>query len=383
MRTVDGEVSLSDVARHRQSENPSLSIIVSVRNAKDTLRRSLAAIRDSHLARQSYELIVVDDASKDGSAAIAARYADTVVKLSGRAAGPAYARNRGVEMARGAIVAFVASDALVQPDTLPQMLAALQAHSDIDAISASLDESSGASNFVSQYWNLLRSFGERRHPGDCAQLAHGCSAVRREAFFAAGMYDEWRFVTECVESVELGERLKTRGNGVLLSAELKVVDLKYWNVGSVAREVWTRARALARSLGYVRMSTAAPSEVVFTLTRTLTPAIALLGTLMLAAAFVPTPQTSAKVGVAIAVILLTNLPIYRYYASVRGFGFAIVCVPLHVLAQAIAGVALCAGWILRDVFGDVSPDATTQAYSEVGLETWPPIPRNSRSRHPT
>jgi hypothetical protein len=46
-----------------------------------------------------------------------------------------------------------------------------------------------------------------------------------------------------------------------------------------------------------------------------------------------------------------------------------------LFAQAVAGVALCAGWVLRDVFGDASPDATTQAYSEVGLETWPPVPR--------
>ena len=375
MITAESDESLSDAARYRQSENPSLSIVVSVRNAKDTLRQSLAAIRESMLAHQSYELIVVDDASTDGSAAIAARYADTVVKLSGRSAGPAYARNRGVEQAHAPIIAFVASDALVRPDTLPRMLATLRDHQDIDAVSASHDEKSGSQNFVSQYWNLLRSFGERRHPGKGGHLAPGCSAIRREAFLAAGMYDEWRFATGCVEHVDLGERLKAVGHGVLLSADLKVVDLKRWDVGSVAREVWHRSRALARSLGYVRMSAAAPSEVVFTLTRTLTPAIALLGTLMLAAAFVPTPQTAAKVGLAVAVILLTNLPVYRYYAIERGFGFAIVSAPLHVFAQAVAGVALCAGWVLRDVFGDVSPDATIQAYSEVGLETWPPVPR--------
>jgi len=34
-------------------------------------------------------------------------------------------------------------------------------------------------------------------------------------------------------------------------------------------------------------------------------------------------------------------------------------------------------WMLREIFGDPSPDATTQAYSEVGLETWPPVPRRS------
>src|SRR5256714_7977887 len=155
MRTVEGDLSLSDAAHYRQSENPPLSIIVSVRNAKDTLRRSLAAIRGSYLARQSYELIVVDDASEDGSAAIAARYADTVVKLSGRAAGPAYARNRGVEVARGEIVAFVNGDVLVRRDTLSLMLSTLATRPEIDAVSASNDDSAGATNFISEYWNLL------------------------------------------------------------------------------------------------------------------------------------------------------------------------------------------------------------------------------------
>ena len=49
--------------------------------------------------------------------------------------------------------------------------------------------------------------------------------------------------------------------------------------------------------------------------------------------------------------------------------------PLHLVVQIVAALALCAGWFLRDVFGDLSPDATTQAYSEVGLDMWPPVRR--------
>ena len=76
-----------------------------------------------------------------------------------------------------------------------------------------------------------------------------------------------------------------------------------------------------------------------------------------------------------AALLLTNLPVHRFYVETRGFWFAIVSAPLHIVVQIVAAIALCTGWILRDVFGDVSPDATTQAYSEVGLEIWPPVPR--------
>ena len=237
-----------------------LSVIVSVRDSGSTLGEALAAIRASDLPRTSYEIIVVDDASTDGSVAIAARYADTVVRLSGRGSGPGYARNRGVELARGEVVAFVDDDVAVRPDTLPRMLATLVERPDIDAVSASRDENAGAPNFVSQYWNLLLRFGEQRHSGRCAQFAAGCGAVRRSAFLLAGMYDEWRFATACLESVELGERLLGAGNGVLLSSELKVTHLKRWDLRSVGQEVWGRSALLARSLGYLRMRAASQKQ---------------------------------------------------------------------------------------------------------------------------
>jgi len=352
-----------------------LSVVVAVRDATSTLSEVLAAIRSSDLPRDAYELIVVDDASTDGSVAIAARYADTVVKLRGRRSGPAYARNRGAELARGAVLAFVDGDVVVRRDTLPLMLHTLDARQDIDAVSASRADSSGAHNFVSQYWNVLLRFGEQRHSARCAQFAPGCGAVRAKAFFSAGMYDEWRFATACLENVELGERLLSTGHGVLLSSELKVTHLKRWDFRSVFREVWLRSRLLARSLGYSRMSAAVPSDVVFTLSRALTPAVALLATLMLAAAFVPSPHTGTKGGAALLGLLLTNLPVHRFYARTRGLGFALLSAPVHIVVQIVAAVALCTGWILRDVFGDVSPDAATQAYSEVGHEVWPPVPR--------
>jgi glycosyltransferase involved in cell wall biosynthesis len=352
-----------------------LSVIVSTRDCSETLREVLAAVRASDLSGVSYEIIVVDDASTDSTVAIAARYADTVVKLTGRGAGPAYARNRGVELARGEIVAFVEGDAIVRPNTLSRMLATLAEKPDVDAVSASRDETSGAANFISQYWNSLLRFGEERNSGSCAQFASGCGAVRREAFLVAGMYDEWRFTTPCLESVELGDRLLGAGRNVVLSSELRVTHLKRWNFHSVCQEVWTRSRVLARSLGYFRMSAAAPGEVVFTLSRTLIPAIAVLGTLLLAAAFVPSPGSGARPAIAVLALVLTNLPVFRFYARARGLGFALAAAPVHIAAQSVTAIALCTGWILRDLLGDVSPDASTQAYSEVGLEIWPPVPR--------
>lgn len=359
------------------SETLRLSIVVPTRNSASTLRSALAAIRATELPRDKYELIVVDDASTDASPTVAARYADTIIRLTGRQLGPAYARNRGAELARGEIVAFVNADVLVEPDTLPAMLAIFAENPKIDAVSASHDDAPEA-NFVSQYWNLLLRFGEQQHSGAVGDLASGCSAMRRSVLISAGMYDEWRFGTGCLEGLELGQRLYRNAHGVLVSRNIQVLHLKQWSARSVGREVWSRSRMLARSLGYQRTRAAVPSEVIITLTRAMPPALAAMCIVALSGAFLPEPSWQAKATIAITGILVVNLPVYRYYATTRGLAFAIRAVPLHLAAQSLAAIALCAGWVLRSTVGDRSPDATTQAYAEVGLEKWPPVPRRRK-----
>ena len=55
---------------------PLISIIVPVHQGARTLPHALSAIADSDLARDAWELVVVDDASTDDTAMIAAKYAD-------------------------------------------------------------------------------------------------------------------------------------------------------------------------------------------------------------------------------------------------------------------------------------------------------------------
>ncbi|HMI48377.1 MAG TPA: glycosyltransferase family 2 protein [Gemmatimonadaceae bacterium] len=352
-----------------------LSVIVPVREGNATLARALNAILASELPRDSYELIVVDDASSDSSPELAARYADTVVRLTARKSGAAYARNRGAELAKGEFLAFVDADVMVRPDTLPRMLTMLADHPELDAVSASHDHAAGAENIVSQYWNLLLRFGEQRHAGTSGNVASPCAIIRRDVFHSAGMYDEWRFETERLEGIEFAQRLEESGRSVFSSRDIPITGLKQWNLLSLCREVWGRSALLARSLGYQRTRVAVPSDVVFTLSRALAPAFAVLCFLVISAAFVPTPNATIKAAIVLLGAIALNFPAYLSFARARGILFAFVVAPLHILMQAVNGLGLCAGWVLRDAVGDREPDATTQAYAEVGVEIWPPVPR--------
>ena len=78
-----------------------------------------------------------------------------------------------------------------------------------------------------------------------------------------------------------------------------------------------------------------------------------------------------------AIVILTNLPIFRLFARERGMLFALAAMPVHLACQAVGALGLCVGWVMRDVVGDRLPDAATQAYAEVGVEIWPPVPKAS------
>ena len=86
---------------------PRLSVIVPVHQGERLLPVTLGALAASDLARDQWQLIVVDDASQDDTVAVARRWADQVVPLVGKPLGPGYARNRGVEMSQGEWLVFV------------------------------------------------------------------------------------------------------------------------------------------------------------------------------------------------------------------------------------------------------------------------------------
>lgn len=91
------------------------SIIVPAFNEEKRIRACLESIRAQRTQR-SYELIVSDSDSTDGTAAIAREYTDKIVLCKER--GTARARNEGAFIAQGDILAFIDSDTVLMPDYL-------------------------------------------------------------------------------------------------------------------------------------------------------------------------------------------------------------------------------------------------------------------------
>lgn len=104
--------------------SPFVSVVMPVYNAQDTMRRSIASVLEQ--SHDRLELILVNDGSKDGSAAIMDEYAGRdprVVTIHQANGGVAAARNRGLQAARGSHIAFLDSDDWWTRDKLAMQLA--------------------------------------------------------------------------------------------------------------------------------------------------------------------------------------------------------------------------------------------------------------------
>jgi len=100
-----------------------VSVVITCFNAADFVADAI----DSALAQRypAVEVVVVDDASTDGSWDVVAGYGDCVraLRLSVNGGAP-HARNRGVEIARGEWLMFLDADDFIAPDTIEGLVEA-------------------------------------------------------------------------------------------------------------------------------------------------------------------------------------------------------------------------------------------------------------------
>lgn len=113
---------------------PAISIVMPCYNGARLLARSVASVQAQ--TRTDWELVIVDDGSRDDSWALMQTLAADdarIVPMQQTNAGAAAARNTGLSHARGRLVAFLDSDDTWTPDFLERMSAALAGRED-DAI---------------------------------------------------------------------------------------------------------------------------------------------------------------------------------------------------------------------------------------------------------
>ncbi|HJU83896.1 MAG TPA: glycosyltransferase [Holophagaceae bacterium] len=108
------------------SGRPRVSAIVVSFNREEDLRLSLEAL--SATGYPDLEIIVVDNASKDGAAEVAAAHPGVRLLRNERNLGFAEANNQGLELATGDYIALINNDAVVEPSYFDDLVAFMETH---------------------------------------------------------------------------------------------------------------------------------------------------------------------------------------------------------------------------------------------------------------
>jgi len=320
------------------------SVIIPTYNCVAYLNRCLTALRLS--AGPDYECICVDDASTDETAAVAEQYGVRAVRLE-RNGGPARARNRGAQEARGEILVFIDSDVCVRPETLARIDAHFRAHPDTDAVMGSYDDTPADPSFISQYKNLFHHYVHQQSGTHAWTFWAGCGAIKRAVFLKVGGFDE-SYVRPCIEDIELGNRLYAARYRIDLNPNIQATHLKRWTLGGLVRTDM-RDRGIPWFLLMLRNRNM-PADLNVTKTqRVCVVLVGLILTLVLVVVCArllgdPTGLVALSAGLAAAAVatllIYLNRDFYRFFARKRGWLFAIRTVPLHWLYYLYCGVSV-------------------------------------------
>lgn len=237
-----------------------VSVVIPTRGRPEPLARCLAALARQTLPAPAFEVIVVDDASPVAvDPAISQRLPMAATVLRVPHGGPAAARNRGVEQADGAVVAFTDDDCEPEPGWLATLLATLQSTSAPGAggrVVNALPQNRYAEasqllvSFLCEYYN---------GPAGARFFTSNNLAFRRDAFISAGGFDEC-YQYAAGEDRELCDRFAARNTPLAYAADAVVRhahDLsgprflrQHFTYG---RGAWGYRKALARRNGRVRV----------------------------------------------------------------------------------------------------------------------------------
>jgi glycosyltransferase involved in cell wall biosynthesis len=212
-------------------------VVVPTRDRAGYLDVTLRSLRAQDLT-EPYELIVADDGSADGTAAVAERAGARLVPAP-RDGGPNTARNAGIEAAAADLVALVDDDTYAPPGWLRAIVEGAARHPEADAFGGPIHArlEGPAPRACGREGPPITSLDLGTADREAELVWSANMAIRRAAFERVGGFDE-RFSTGGDEEEWL-RRLRAAGGRVVYLAE---AGLDHRRAGDDAR-----LRALMRS----------------------------------------------------------------------------------------------------------------------------------------
>jgi len=235
-----------------------MSIVIVNWNTEALLRQCLASIL-AHPPEGDYEVVVVDNASTDGSVAMVRDEFPSVTLLANeKNVGFAAGNNLAMEASTADMVLLLNSDTVVRPGALETLRQFMERHPEAGAAGARLLNPDGSlqpscfplPTLLSEGMHLFHLDHRRRrvmHEWDVSQprrvdvLLGACMLLRREAVAQVGLLDEGYFMYS--EEVDYCRRLQEAGWALYWVPEAEVVHYGGQSTRQVATEMFLRLYA--------------------------------------------------------------------------------------------------------------------------------------------
>lgn len=227
-------------------QNPTLSISIVNTNNCSLVRDCLNSIYQN-TTRTTFEIIVVDNASNDGSVEMIEREFPLVrlVKNVMRQ-GYGYSHNRGVEVSKGEFVLIFNEDMVVLPNALDLMFEKIKSNPQIGVVGCRLLNSDGSLQhscfkfftlwgealealipynlfFKKSKWRRQMMFWDHNQEREVDVVMGCCMLVPRKIFESAGKFDPHFFVYS--EESDLCRRIKNLGYKVVFIPDAKIIHI--------------------------------------------------------------------------------------------------------------------------------------------------------------
>jgi GT2 family glycosyltransferase len=223
-----------------------LAIVIVSYNARDDLARALASLAAAPPAT-AHEVVVVDNASSDGSAAVVReRFPSVRVIEAGGNLGFAKANNIGMRATESDLVLLLNSDTVVPPGAVDALVADLLAHPEVAVAGPRLVDGAGRpelsfGRMITPWVEVRRKLlgrlydaGSRpvvgliEHRLSAPRTVHwvsgACLLVHRDDAEAVGLFDERFFLY--TEDVDFCASIRARGRLVRYTPAAQFVHLR-------------------------------------------------------------------------------------------------------------------------------------------------------------
>ncbi len=259
--------SLPTEPEPKAAPNPQLSVIIATHNRRERLAECLQSLRETVL-QASYEVIVVDDASTDGTAEMVAEQFPEVRLLRNSASSSwTVTNNQGIRASRGSLYLLLNDDTRLLPGAVDRAVAFLEAHPRAGVVTPRILNPDGSvqptvrrfpdlAAALAQSLDLHRILPRNRLTGkyyapdhDYSRTQRGesvgttCYLLRRECYEQVGPFDE--SFPPNFSDLEFNWRVNEAGWEIWVLAEAETIHYGGATMGLLTlRQLWEFHRGM-------------------------------------------------------------------------------------------------------------------------------------------